>query len=84
VLQHLRESISKATIQQENCTKPLSVLAELCDIKSQGSTLRPVCVLVSVVNIICVCMHTCGFLIHIRICNTIMLNLKHILYYMYV
>ena len=48
MLQRLRENISKVNIQQENCTKPLNVLAELCDIKPQGSTLRPICVLVSV------------------------------------
>lgn len=47
VLQHLRENISKVTIRQEKCTNPLSVLAELCDIKPQGSTFRPICVLVS-------------------------------------
>ena len=47
MLESLRERISKVTIQQENCTKPLSILAELCDIKPQGSTYRPICVLVS-------------------------------------
>ena len=46
MLQRLRESISRVTIQQENCTKSLSILAELCDIKPQGNQLRPICVLV--------------------------------------
>ena len=52
----LRESASKVSILDDNCTKPLSILTELCDIRPQGSTVRPICILVSYTSCLwCTC-----------------------------